>query len=84
MPPRAISGQIQVDYMTRTADGLGRQAARLAVPVSRLGAEPLRLEAAYRLGITPFWSVSLTGGANLAHNSYVGRGELLAGMKFSF
>jgi hypothetical protein len=84
MPPRAISGQIRVDYMTRTPDGLGRQAARLAVPLSQLGAEPLRVEAAYRLAIAPSWSVSLSGGANLADTGYVGAGELLAGMKFSF
>jgi hypothetical protein len=84
MPPRAVSGQLRVDYMTRTADGLGRQAARLSVPLSRLGAEPLRVEAAYRLALTPSWSVSVTGGSNLGNNSYVGAGELLAGMKLSF
>ena len=84
LPPRAISGQIQVDYLTPTPDGLGRQAAHLAVPISRLGSEPLRVEAAYRLTITPFWTISLTGGANLAENDYVGAGELLAGMKFRF
>ena len=84
LPPRAISGQLRVNYMTRTPDGLGRQAAHLAVPISRLGSEPLRVEAAYRLTITPFWTISLTGGANLAENDYVGAGELLAGMKFRF
>jgi hypothetical protein len=84
MPPRAVSGQIRVDYMTRTPDGLGRQAALLMVPLSQLGAEPPRVEAAYRLALAPRWSVSLSGGANLADTGYVGAGELLAGMKLSF
>jgi hypothetical protein len=84
LPPRAISGQIRVNYMTPTPDGLGRQAARLMMPLSRLGAEPPRVEAAYRLDIAPRWSVSLSGGANLANTGYVGAGELLAGMKLSF
>jgi hypothetical protein len=84
LPPRAISGQVRVDYMTPTADGLGRQAARLMVPLSQLGAEPPRVEAAYRLALASQWSVSLTGGVNLANTDYVGAGELLAGMKLSF
>jgi hypothetical protein len=54
------------------------------VPISRLGTEPMRVEAAYRVAIAPAWSVSLSGGANLANTDYVGAGELLAGMKFAF
>lgn len=84
LPPRAISGQVQVDYMTRTPDGLGREPARLGVPLSRLGSEPIRVEAAYKLNLAPAWSVSLSGGANLANTQLVGAGELLAGMKLSF
>lgn len=84
MPPRAISGHVRVDYMTRTADGLGRQAASYAAPLSQMGYEPVRVEAAYSLNAGRSWSMSLTGGANLANTSELGLGEVMASMKFAF
>jgi hypothetical protein len=84
MPPRAVSGQMRVDYMTRTPDGLGMQPARYLVPLSGLGAEPLRMEAAWRLDLTRSWMVSLSGGANLAERAQIGVGEVMAGTKLAF
>lgn len=78
LPPRAIAGKLRVNYLTRTADGLGTMAAHYAVPLSALGNEPMRVEAAYRLSAGSTWSISLSGGLNLARASALGAGEGMA------
>lgn len=77
LPPRAVSGALALNYMTPTEDGMGLQATRLNVPMSRLGAEPVRIEAAYQVLSKRGWSVSFTGGANL-QKSVNGAGEVMA------
>lgn len=77
VPPRAVSGALALNYMAPTADGLDRQVTSQSVPLSRLGAEPARIEAAYSLLSNRGWSVSLAGGANL-QRSVNGAGEVMA------
>jgi len=84
VPPRAVSGSLKLGYMTRTLDGLGRQAADGRLALSDLGAEPMKVEAAYRLSDGKAWSFDLTGGLNMEKSYYGGAGELLASAKFAF
>jgi hypothetical protein len=84
VPPRAISGNLRLDYLVPTTDGLGRQSARYLVPLSQLGSEPARVEAAYRVSVGKAMSFSLSGGANLSNAAMTGAGEVMAGMKMSF
>ena len=78
MPPRAVSGALTVEYMTRTSDGLGRMAADYRYPLSKIGADPVKVEAAYRLSGGTSWSLDVSGGLNLSEGYYNGRGEALA------
>jgi len=66
VPPRAVAGNLRVDYLTPTADGMSLMPTSLVVPLSRLGAEPVRVEGAYRLARAGKWSLDLTGGVNMA------------------
>jgi hypothetical protein len=84
VPPRAISGSLRAAYLTPTADGLGRMAATYAVPLSRLGSEPPRIEAAYRLESGRNWTFSLTGGATLSHATDQETGEAKATFQWAF
>ncbi|HJQ16193.1 MAG TPA: S8 family peptidase [Allosphingosinicella sp.] len=77
LPPRPISGNLEVDYLTRTADGLGREAASYRAPLSDIGTEPLKVEAAYQLGRAGSWSFDISGGLNMRHSAYSGAGEAL-------
>jgi len=84
IPPRAVKGSLQVDYMTRTADGTGRMPASIHVPLADLGSDPPRLEAAYHLARGERWSFSISGGINLSRSTETtGRGDALASLKFS-
>lgn len=65
MPPRAVAGNLRVNYLAPTADGLDREAATLSVPIAALGHEPVKVEAAYQLDSGTRWSLKLTGGVNL-------------------
>jgi hypothetical protein len=38
----------------------------MVVPLAALGQDPVKIEAAYRLGRVASWSLDLTGGINLA------------------
>lgn len=84
VPPRAVSGALTVNYLTRTPDGLDRMAASKRVALSALGEEPARVEAAYRLHSDKGWSVDLTGGVNLAHSESTGAGEAMATLRMAF
>ena len=41
MPPRAIAGSLDLNFMARTTDGLGRQAVRYRTALSALTNEPM-------------------------------------------
>ena len=66
MPPRAIAGSLDLNYLTRTPDGLGRQAVRYRTSLSKLTAVPMRVEGAYKLVAGNDVSFSLAGGTGLA------------------
>jgi hypothetical protein len=84
LPPRAVSGNLRASFLTPTADGIGRQTASYDVPLSRLGSEPPRIEAAYRLESGRNWSFSLTGGAALGRATAQESGEVMASYKLVF
>lgn len=79
VPPRAVSGSLSIDQMTRTADGLGRQSAPLRYSLSNLGAESPKVEAAYRVEGGDGWSLGVAGGLNIAGEAR--GGEVLADMR---
>ena len=76
VPPRAVSGSLSIDHMTRTEDGLGRRAASFVSPLSHLGAESPKLEAAYRVHGETGWSLGVAGGVDLGGQD--AGGEVLA------
>lgn len=82
MPPRAVSGTLQADFMTRTSDGLGRQAAAYRYPLSSV-ADPVKVEAAYQIGEGRSWSFDVSGGLNLQRSDYSGAGEALTSFHLS-
>ena len=65
VPPRAVAGSLRIDHMTRTEDGLGRRAVSFVTPLSDLGAESPKLEAAYRVHGERGWSLGVAGGVDL-------------------
>jgi hypothetical protein len=82
LPPRAVSGSLDIEHMTRTADGLGQQAVSYRHALSKMGADSPKLEAAYRLTGGNGWSLGVAGGLNVAGES---RGaEFLAHAKLPF
>lgn len=83
MPPRAVSGSLQLDYMTRTADGLGRQATTYRYSLAD-AAEPLKVEAAYQLSEGSSWSFDISGGYYLQRSDYSGAGEALTSFHLAF
>ncbi|MDE2403204.1 MAG: S8 family serine peptidase [Sphingomonadales bacterium] len=89
LPPRAVTGNLRVDYMAPTSDGLGQQAASTIVPISKLGAEPVRAELAYRLrsgaaGSRGAWSFGVSGGVNFARVPGLGMGEGMATFRLAY
>lgn len=84
VPPRAITGSLKVSYLTPTADGLDLQGATALIPISSLGNEPVRVEAAYRLTAGARWSLNLSGGMNLEQVPGMASGEGMATFKFSY
>lgn len=75
LAPRSLSGHFYAHYQTRTPDGLGRTAASLMVPISQLGRDADRLEAAYQLSNGGNWSVEITGGRQFGPLLWTGRHE---------
>ncbi|MGE5721472.1 MAG: S8 family peptidase [Sphingomonadales bacterium] len=82
VPPRAVSGSLRADFLTRTPDGLGRQAAAYRYPLSSV-ADPVRVEAAYQIGEGRSWSFDVSGGLNLRRSDYSGAGEALTSFHLS-
>jgi hypothetical protein len=83
VPPRAVSGALQLDYMGPTADRMGREPKSVRYALSDLEADPMRIEAGYRLAGASGWSLDLSGGLNL-EQSYAGAGELLGSLHLGF
>lgn len=83
MPPRAVSGSLRLDYMTRTADGLGRQATTYRYSLAD-AAEPVKVEAAYQLSNGGRWSFDISGGYNLRRGDFSGAGEALTSFHLAF
>jgi subtilisin family serine protease len=65
IPPRAISGDLKLEYLAPTEDGMSRQATVRRIAMSTLGHEPIRLESAYQISSGDRWSLSVTGGVDL-------------------
>lgn len=84
LPPRAVSGSLMVEHLTRTQDGLGRKAALYRYPLSKMGSDPLKMEAAYRVSGDTSWSLDISGGLNMRRSDYGGRGEALASFRLGF
>ena len=80
VPPRAVSGSLKVDYLTRTDDGLGRRAASQNIALSSMGEIRPRSKPPTGSAKAASWSVDLTGGYNLRQSDYLGRGEALASL----
>jgi hypothetical protein len=71
VPPRAVSGRLNVEHMARTEDGLGRRLISFSHPLSRMGAEKPKLQAAYRVSGDKGWSLGLASGVDLGGKSRV-------------
>lgn len=84
MPPRAVSGSLRLDYMGPTADRMGRQPYSVRYALGELGADPVKVEAGYRLAGNTGWALDVSGGVNLRQTQYAGRGEALANFHFAF
>ena len=83
VPPRAVAGDLRLNYMAPTADGMGQQAVDRRVPISQLGHDPMRVEAAYQVRNGNRWSLSLSGGYNLEKATGLGRAEGMATFRLS-
>lgn len=83
MPPRAVSGDLKLAYLTPTADGMSQQAANLRVPLTGLIREPERMEMAYRLASGQSWSFGLSGGINLRREPGIAAGEGMATLRLA-
>lgn len=84
MPPRAVSGTLRLDYMGPTADRLDLQPYHLRLGLGDLDADPVKVEAGYRLTGGSGWTLDLSGGVNLRQSDYAGRGEALASFHMGF
>ena len=69
LPPRAVAGNLRLDFMSRSADGMELEPATRLIRVAELGHEPARLEAAYRVGSASRWSLELSGGLALERSN---------------
>jgi len=77
MAPQALSGALQLNYMDRTADGLGLQAVDRSVALSDLTGRTLRLQSAYTVKRGEGFSFALATGADLDNDADVSvAGEL--------
>ena len=65
VPRKAVSGNLKLDYAVPTADGLDTERSYTAIPLNRLGSEPVRMEAAYQLAWGKSWSLGFSGAADL-------------------
>ena len=83
MPPRAVSGDLKLAYLTQTADRLGQHVANVRVPLSGLIQEPVRMEMAYRLSSGQSWSIGLSGGINLRREAGIAAGEGMATLRLT-
>ena len=81
LPPRALSGTLSLDHITRTEDGLGRRPVSFKYALSKLGADSPKIEAAYQVNVQDGWSLGIAGGLNLIGET--SGGEFLARMRLA-
>lgn len=79
LPPRAVSGSLELDHMTRTPDGLGRQPVEYRYSLAKMAGDSPRVEASYRISGDKNWLVGLAAGVGL--NGKIEAGELLASLR---
>jgi hypothetical protein len=63
--PQAVSGQLDLNYMTATEDGLDSRAIRRRTSLAEITGHPVRIEGSYSLGNGQTWSTRIRGGADL-------------------
>ncbi|MDH4385713.1 MAG: S8 family serine peptidase [Caulobacter sp.] len=63
--PQAVSGQMDLNYMTATEDGLDTRATRRQTSLAEITGQPVRIEGSYSLGNGRTWSTRIRGGADL-------------------
>jgi len=68
--PQAVSGRLDLNYMTTTQDGLDTLATRRSTSLAEITGQPVRIEGSYSLGDGQSWSTRLRGGADLAGGDY--------------
>lgn len=68
--PQAVSGQLYLDYMAPTAEGLETEVVHRQSPLADVTGRPVLIEGSYTLEDSETWSARLRGGADLT-----GRGE---------
>jgi subtilisin family serine protease len=67
--PQAVSGRLDLEYLTPTADGLDTEVVSRQVALSDITRRPVRIEASYTLGDGGTWSTRLRGGADISGGS---------------
>jgi hypothetical protein len=67
--PQAVSGRLDLEYLTPTADGLDTEVVSREVALSDITRRPVRIEASYTLGDGGTWSTRLRGGADISGGS---------------
>jgi len=65
LPPRAIAGSLQLNYMTPTADGMDVALTKRGISVGELGHKAARFEAGYLVSSNSRWSVDFSAGVDL-------------------
>jgi hypothetical protein len=63
--PRAISGNLRLNYMTPTADGMDVTPMARRISMSALGHRAARFEAGYQLSSSSRWSLDFSAGVDL-------------------
>lgn len=80
LAPQAVSGRLNLSYLTQTPDGLDQIAVNRAIGLDQITGRPVRLEARYQFKEAKGWSMGLsaglgvTGGAESSVSAEVRRG----------
>lgn len=83
VPPRAVAGNLRLDYLAPTADRLDLEPVSRMVPISHLGRDPVRVEFAYGVAEGDRWSFSLSGGTDLERAEGAEGTSLLANVRLA-
>lgn len=79
--PRAISGRMELDYLSPTADGLGTVAVSNRTPLAQITGRTVRLETSYDLRRGDLWSLGVAAGADLEQ---AGEYQVMTQMRMRF